>query len=348
MPRCTTTRDTGRAAARAATMLATLAGIAWFALGTGASLAQAPGHDGAEVVLVAAWHSSSHRAVQTQAADGLHAVRIYTQPPATPSSNPAAASASPTLTGSPLAGNVTYYTVRDSFGGQPEFLYEIAERFLGDGNRFQEIFELNRGRLQPDGGRLTDPTVINPGWLLVLPNSAHGAGLITGKLPCCTEGSSAPSLTSAEPTGQTTRQPTLAGPTHTSTAASEGPIGVSTLIAIVLALVVAAGLGLVLFGRRPRRGTTADGRADNDASDHVDSVVDPPVAAAPLAHLGVPVWAEVTGPATVSPGGGKLPHLNPPSGGDKLVDDAAPQMNSENRPRLPVTLDDEVRPPAVD
>ncbi len=29
--------------------------------------------------------------------------------------------------------------------------------------RSQEIFALNRDRLQPDGGRLVDPNLLNPG-----------------------------------------------------------------------------------------------------------------------------------------------------------------------------------------
>jgi LysM repeat protein/DNA-binding SARP family transcriptional activator len=48
-------------------------------------------------------------------------------------------------------------------------LWDLAERYLGDGYRATEIFNLNRGRPQPDGTALTDPSVIRPGWILAIP-----------------------------------------------------------------------------------------------------------------------------------------------------------------------------------
>lgn len=51
-----------------------------------------------------------------------------------------------------------------------ESLWDIAEKRLGDGNRYKEIYKLNKGREQPDGGRLSDPDVIEPGWRLILPD----------------------------------------------------------------------------------------------------------------------------------------------------------------------------------
>src|SRR5581483_4979111 len=51
-------------------------------------------------------------------------------------------------------------------------LWDLAERYLGDGYRATELFELNRGRPQPDGGALTDPGVIRPGWVLQIPRPA--------------------------------------------------------------------------------------------------------------------------------------------------------------------------------
>ncbi|HET8969911.1 MAG TPA: LysM peptidoglycan-binding domain-containing protein, partial [Candidatus Nanopelagicales bacterium] len=56
-------------------------------------------------------------------------------------------------------------------------LWRLAERHLGSGLRYREIVELNRGRPQPDGGSLTDPHWIYPGWELRLPNDARGPGL---------------------------------------------------------------------------------------------------------------------------------------------------------------------------
>src|SRR5690606_39101200 len=48
-------------------------------------------------------------------------------------------------------------------------LYGIARRTLGDGARYTEIFDLNRGRPQEVGGALTDPGILRVGWILSLP-----------------------------------------------------------------------------------------------------------------------------------------------------------------------------------
>ncbi len=51
-------------------------------------------------------------------------------------------------------------------------LWRLAERHLGDGERFTEIAALNMGRPQPDGRALTDANWIHPGWTLRLPADA--------------------------------------------------------------------------------------------------------------------------------------------------------------------------------
>ena len=89
----------------------------------------------------------------------------------------------PAAQAAPSAAPVKYYVVRDHFRGQPEFLFEIAQRFLGAGDRNNEIFELNEGRLQPDGLRMTTADAILPGWVLQLPSDAKGNGVQTGALP---------------------------------------------------------------------------------------------------------------------------------------------------------------------
>ncbi len=53
-------------------------------------------------------------------------------------------------------------------------LWDIAERHLRDPFRWREIFQLNDGRVQADGGRLTDPDVLRAGWRIDLPADATG------------------------------------------------------------------------------------------------------------------------------------------------------------------------------
>lgn len=51
-------------------------------------------------------------------------------------------------------------------------LWAIAAEHLGDGHRYREIADLNRGRIQADGDSLTDAALIRPGWVLALPARA--------------------------------------------------------------------------------------------------------------------------------------------------------------------------------
>ena len=51
-------------------------------------------------------------------------------------------------------------------------LWLLAEQYLGAGERFVEIVELNRGEVQPDGRSLGDDGRLYPGWTLALPADA--------------------------------------------------------------------------------------------------------------------------------------------------------------------------------
>ncbi|HEX6076685.1 MAG TPA: ADP-ribosyltransferase [Micromonosporaceae bacterium] len=53
-------------------------------------------------------------------------------------------------------------------------LWDIAERELGDPFRWPEIYKLNRGRNQRAGGKLVDPDLIHPDWVLELPPRNNG------------------------------------------------------------------------------------------------------------------------------------------------------------------------------
>lgn len=51
-------------------------------------------------------------------------------------------------------------------------LWKIAEEQLGDGFRWREVWELNRGVPQGDGRVLHDPDLVRPGWVFRLPSDA--------------------------------------------------------------------------------------------------------------------------------------------------------------------------------
>ena len=66
------------------------------------------------------------------------------------------------------------YTVAAPKDGYHDNLWDIAERLLGDGRRYREIYELNKGLVQPDGRKLELARLIQPGWNLVVPEDAVG------------------------------------------------------------------------------------------------------------------------------------------------------------------------------
>ncbi|PWB45744.1 MAG: hypothetical protein C3F10_05465 [Dehalococcoidia bacterium] len=57
-----------------------------------------------------------------------------------------------------------------------DHLWGIAERFLGDGFRWVEIWKLNQQRAMTDGRAFVDPNLIYPGWQLELPQDVSTAG----------------------------------------------------------------------------------------------------------------------------------------------------------------------------
>src|SRR5262249_60387467 len=71
---------------------------------------------------------------------------------------------------------VKYYIVPPPGHGSVPTLYSIAAATLGKGSLFMEIFDLNKGRLQPNGQRLENPHSVEPGWILLLPPGASGPG----------------------------------------------------------------------------------------------------------------------------------------------------------------------------
>ncbi|MFJ4818807.1 BTAD domain-containing putative transcriptional regulator [Streptomyces sp. NPDC088801] len=75
-------------------------------------------------------------------------------------------------------GDTKYYRIQPPEGRHHDSLWEIAQRHLGDGRRYQEIFELNKDRVQPDGSKLSEASLIRPGWIMEMPGDARGGELV--------------------------------------------------------------------------------------------------------------------------------------------------------------------------
>src|SRR6266702_4696530 len=151
---------------------------------------------------------------------------------------PASAAAAP--------AKVKYYIVPPPGHGSVPTLFSIAAATLGNGSLFMEIFNLNKGRLQPNGQRLENPHSVEPGWILLLPPDASGPGVHFGPLP-----------TAAKATSRVVHRHSRRGQATAPAraAAASAPAGGSAAIAepviggALLAFAV-AGLGLLLRRRR--------------------------------------------------------------------------------------------------
>ncbi|MFJ2832736.1 BTAD domain-containing putative transcriptional regulator [Streptomyces sp. NPDC087263] len=76
------------------------------------------------------------------------------------------------------AGDTKYYRIQPPEGRHHDSMWEVAERHLGDGRRYKEIYELNKDRTQPDGSKLSEASLIRPGWILEMPADARGGDLV--------------------------------------------------------------------------------------------------------------------------------------------------------------------------
>ncbi|GAA3242516.1 BTAD domain-containing putative transcriptional regulator [Nonomuraea helvata] len=75
------------------------------------------------------------------------------------------------------------YVVQPPHGRHHESLWEIAEKCLGDGRRYPEIYRLNQAKEQPDGSRLRMADLIRPGWVLDMPDDARHVHIVPAGQP---------------------------------------------------------------------------------------------------------------------------------------------------------------------
>ncbi|RMI36952.1 hypothetical protein EBO15_37140 [Actinomadura harenae] len=120
----------------------------------------------------------------TTQTESYHRLPATTAAPDRPAAAPAAAApdreVTETLAGNPVekAATTKIYRVHPPAGRHHESLWEIAEKCLGEGRRYNEIFDLNKNHVQPDGSRLHTAGLIRPGWILEMPADAKGAQVV--------------------------------------------------------------------------------------------------------------------------------------------------------------------------
>ncbi|GAA2993440.1 BTAD domain-containing putative transcriptional regulator [Streptosporangium longisporum] len=120
----------------------------------------------------------------TVSAVALPVARLTSLPPAPPgvvatglatASGPAAAERAEL---EPARKARKVYVVQPPHGRHHESLWEIAEKCLGDGRRYPEVYRLNQHKEQPDGSRLRMADLIRPGWVLDMPDDARNVHIV--------------------------------------------------------------------------------------------------------------------------------------------------------------------------
>ena len=99
-------------------------------------------------------------------------------------------------------------------------LSALAERYLGTAEATSALYRANTGRPQPDGGQLTDPDLLRPGWRLTLPAPAADRKHPPARPPApATPSQPTPTTTSSTPNTSVPTPRTTAPPAAPSAAA---------------------------------------------------------------------------------------------------------------------------------
>jgi hypothetical protein len=157
------------------------------------------------------------------------------------------------------------YRVQPPEGRYHDNLWDIAERELGEGRRYREIFELNQGRVQPDGFELSLARLIYPHWLLIMPEDASVDRVVAVTPP-------APAARVEE---QLAGGPAASDPADQGSVSTEDPRQAITAGQLATAGLLAAGVIATIEAVRRRR------RTPEPSDDAVEVEVDLRVGADP-------------------------------------------------------------------
>ncbi|MBQ1121869.1 BTAD domain-containing putative transcriptional regulator [Streptomyces sp. B15] len=194
---------------------------------------------------------------------------------------------------------------------QGDCLWDIAHKQLGDSVKWPRIFAANRGRLQPDGRRLTDPNRLQPGWLLRIPtptadSSSSGEASPPSKAPHPAtsepEAGAAPDARTTGPGEEHRRHQQDEHQQVDVSAAPHGSAAISVGEAGVIGITTAAGLlaALRLYRLRQRRRALSDPEVAHEGAEQPENL------------------ATVVQQATLAAREADLPHA-PPGTGDLLT-----------------------------
>jgi DNA-binding SARP family transcriptional activator len=238
-------------------------------------------------VLVSSAMLSATAAPASARAAAPQPARVTATAPVRPGPRPAARAAAP--------ARYRAYRVRPG-----DNLWDIAASHLGDGEAWHQIWALNQGRPQSDGGTLTRPDLIEPGWMLWLPPAP---GRPAGGRPA-----PAPSRRSGPPAAPGPALPGRPSPGgragHQASAGIRLPSGGLAGAGLALAVTTAVALAAVQRRRRYRPGQVLTSRLGPAI----------PAAPPPVAVLRRAAPRPGAGTAAAGSGRGPVPGAAPPPG----------------------------------
>lgn len=134
-------------------------------------------------------------------------------------------------------------------------LWDIAEKVLGDPQRWKDIYELNRHRVQSDGDVLADPEVIRPGWTFVLPTDVGMTAAAPAPVqvtvpqqlePAASEASASPIIAAPPVSSSSTRSAASIPQAYKAPSVARRPVAVHLPTGGYVSLTLGAGLAAAL------------------------------------------------------------------------------------------------------